>query len=94
MAGDDTTKRSGSLSRPSSRRVARKVPPWQWAGSGERPALRSLALLPACTAVLCAVALATAVSAAPAAVRTPLAWGAGVAAVVLVAAVLAAVHAR
>ncbi|MET7378443.1 ATP-binding protein [Streptomyces sp. NPDC005526] len=61
---------------------------------GERPALRALAPLPACTAVLSAVALATAVSAAPAAVRTPLAWGAGVAAVVLVAAVLLAVHAR
>ncbi|MFF8596895.1 ATP-binding protein [Streptomyces sp. NPDC015220] len=60
---------------------------------GERPTVRTLAPLPALTAVVSVAAVASAVSAAPASVRAPLAWGTGLAAVVLVAAVFLAVRA-
>ncbi|WP_037855133.1 sensor histidine kinase [Streptomyces sp. NRRL S-340] len=60
---------------------------------GERPTVRKLLPLPALTAVVSVAAVAGAVSAAPASVRTPLAWGAGAAAVVLVVAVFLAVRA-
>ncbi|MFB7594704.1 ATP-binding protein [Streptomyces sp. NPDC056160] len=60
---------------------------------GERPTVRSLAPLPALTAVVSVAAVAGAVSAAPASVRAPLAWGTGAAAAVLVVAVFLAVRA-
>ncbi|MFD8612462.1 sensor histidine kinase [Streptomyces sp. NPDC059631] len=60
---------------------------------GERSAVRTLVPLPAATALVCAAVVAGAVPAAPASVRTPLAWGAGFASVVLVAAVFWAVRA-
>ncbi|MFF9311637.1 ATP-binding protein [Streptomyces sp. NPDC014748] len=60
---------------------------------GERPTVRTLAPLPALTAVVSVAAVAGAVAAAPASVRAPLAWGGGLAAVVLVVVVLWAVRA-
>ncbi|GAB7059008.1 ATP-binding protein [Streptomyces mexicanus] len=60
---------------------------------GERPALRTLLLLPALTAVVALASVAALVSAAPASARAPLAWGTGGAAVVLVVAVFLAVRA-
>nr|BFD80978.1 ATP-binding protein [Streptomyces sp. Xyl84] len=60
---------------------------------GERPTVRKLLPLPALTAVVSVAAVAGSVSAAPASVRTPLAWGAGAAAVVLVVTVFLAVRA-
>ncbi|MFH8217912.1 sensor histidine kinase [Streptomyces sp. NPDC018057] len=60
---------------------------------GERSAVRTLVPLPAATALVCAAVVAGAVPAAPASARTPLAWGAGLASVVLVAAVFWAVRA-
>ncbi|WP_018569907.1 sensor histidine kinase [Streptomyces sp. PsTaAH-124] len=60
---------------------------------GERSAVRTLVPLPAATALVCAAVVAGTVPAAPASVRTPLAWGAGLASVVLVAAVFWAVRA-
>ncbi|MEU6478634.1 ATP-binding protein [Streptomyces sp. NPDC047017] len=61
--------------------------------SGERPTVRTLVPLPALTTVVSVAAVAGAVAAAPAPVRTPLAWGAGLAAAVLVVVVFLAVRA-
>ncbi|MFI2646019.1 sensor histidine kinase [Streptomyces sp. NPDC018610] len=60
---------------------------------GERPTVRTLAPLPALTAVVSVAAVAGAAAAAPASVRAPLALGTGLAAVVLVIAVFWAVRA-
>ncbi|MEU1408265.1 ATP-binding protein [Streptomyces sp. NPDC005728] len=59
---------------------------------GDRPSLRTLASALAASGVLSALALFAAVSTAPDAVRAPLVWGGGTAAVVLCAAVTAAAH--
>ncbi|MFG2965182.1 ATP-binding protein [Streptomyces sp. NPDC048288] len=60
---------------------------------GDRPSLRTLAPTLALTAVVSALAVFAAVTAAPATVRTPLALGASAAALLLCAAVTWAVHA-
>ncbi|MGW1254507.1 ATP-binding protein [Streptomyces sp. NPDC002513] len=60
--------------------------------SGERPALRAAAPAPLATAVIAGLAVAAAVLTAPKAVRVPLAWGGGAAALVLCAAVALAAH--
>ncbi|MEU2776949.1 ATP-binding protein [Streptomyces sp. NPDC007162] len=60
---------------------------------GDRPSLRTLAPTLALTAVVSALAVVAAVTAAPASVRTPLALGASAAALLLCAAVTWAVHA-
>ncbi|MER7834824.1 ATP-binding protein [Streptomyces sp. NPDC096040] len=59
---------------------------------GDRPALRTLVPTLALTAVVSALVVVAAVTAAPASVRTPLALGASAAALVLCAAVTWAVH--
>ncbi|WP_225097697.1 ATP-binding protein [Streptomyces sp. CoH27] len=61
---------------------------------GDRPSLRIFLTALAVTGALTALVVCAAVAAAPGSVRTPLAWGAGVAAVVLSTAVATAVHAR
>lgn len=61
---------------------------------GERPALRSVFPFALVTALLSATAVGAAVAVAPQSVRLPLAGGAGVAALLLTAAVAVAVHAR
>ncbi|WP_333492214.1 ATP-binding protein [Streptomyces camelliae] len=61
---------------------------------GDRPSLRIFLTALAVTGALTALVVCAAVAATPGSVRTPLAWGAGVAAVVLSAAVATAVHAR
>ncbi|MET8948366.1 ATP-binding protein [Streptomyces sp. NPDC004542] len=60
---------------------------------GERPVLRTIAPALALTGTLSALVIVTAVDLAPPSVRTPLAWGASAAALVLCAAVASAVHA-
>ncbi|AYN37970.1 histidine kinase [Streptomyces dangxiongensis] len=60
---------------------------------GERPSLRTFVSALALTGVLSALVVCTAVAVAPGSVRTPLAWGAGTAAVLLSAAVATAAHA-
>ncbi len=59
---------------------------------GDRPAFRTVAPVLLLTAVLSALAVVGAVAAAPSSVRTPLAWGASVAALLLCAAVALAAH--
>ncbi|MFI5676613.1 ATP-binding protein [Streptomyces cellulosae] len=59
---------------------------------GDRPAIRTVAPALLLTAVLSALAVVGAVAAAPSSVRTPLAWGASVAALLLCAAVALAAH--
>ncbi|MFF0139009.1 ATP-binding protein [Streptomyces sp. NPDC005227] len=61
--------------------------------SGERPTLRAIAPPVLTAAALAAIAVLAAVLLAPAAARTPLAWGLGTAAVLLCAAVAVAVRA-
>ncbi|MGW7237817.1 ATP-binding protein [Streptomyces sp. NPDC054804] len=61
--------------------------------TGDRPALRTLVLTLAPTAVVSALVVVAAVTAAPPSVRTPLTLGAGAAALVLCAAVTWAAHA-
>ncbi|MEU8789905.1 ATP-binding protein [Streptomyces sp. NPDC048643] len=61
--------------------------------SGERPALRAVAPPVLAAAALAAIAVVAAVLLAPAAARTPLAWGLGSAAVLLCAAVAVAARA-
>ncbi|MFI2205076.1 ATP-binding protein [Streptomyces sp. NPDC020192] len=61
---------------------------------GDRPSLRTFLTALAVTGALSALVVCVAVAAAPGSVRTPLAWGAGVAAVVLSAAVADAVQTR
>ncbi|MFF4394049.1 ATP-binding protein [Streptomyces sp. NPDC001480] len=60
---------------------------------GERPTFRTIAPALALTGILSAFVVVTAVDLAPPSVRTPLAWGASAAALVLCAAVVSAVHA-
>ncbi|UFR00558.1 histidine kinase [Streptomyces sp. Go40/10] len=60
---------------------------------GDRPSLRTFVSALAVTGVLSALAVFAAVAVAPGSVRTPLAWGAGAAAVVLSVAVATAAHA-
>ncbi|MEV2217115.1 ATP-binding protein [Streptomyces sp. NPDC050997] len=59
---------------------------------GDRPAFRTVAPALLLAAVLSALAVAGAVAAAPSSVRTPLAWGASAAALLLCAAVTLAAH--
>ncbi|WP_037682753.1 ATP-binding protein [Streptomyces cellulosae] len=59
---------------------------------GDRPAFRTVAPALLLTAVLSALAVVGAVAAAPSSVRTPLAWGASAAALLLCAAVALAAH--
>ncbi|MDH6628928.1 signal transduction histidine kinase [Streptomyces sp. LBL] len=60
--------------------------------SGDRPVFRTVAPALLLTAALSALAVAGAVAAAPSSVRTPLAWGASAAALLLCAAVALAAH--
>ncbi|MEU6549295.1 ATP-binding protein [Streptomyces sp. NPDC046915] len=60
---------------------------------GERPTFRTIAPALALTGILSAFVIVTAVDLAPTSVRTPLAWAASAAALVLCAAVASAVHA-
>lgn len=60
---------------------------------GERPTFRSIAPALALTGILSALVVVTVVDLAPPSVRTPLAWGASAAALVLCAAVASTVHA-
>ncbi|WP_405615425.1 ATP-binding protein [Streptomyces sp. NBC_00076] len=59
---------------------------------GDRPALRAVAPAPLLAAVLSALAVAGAVTAAPSSIRTPLAWSASATALLLCAAVALAAH--
>ncbi|MFF6997513.1 ATP-binding protein [Streptomyces sp. NPDC008313] len=60
--------------------------------SGDRPTLRAVAPALLLTALVAAIAVAVAVRLAPDSARTPLAWGAGTAALLLCAAVAVAAH--
>ncbi|MET7698050.1 ATP-binding protein [Streptomyces sp. NPDC005485] len=62
-------------------------------GSGERPTFRAVAPVPLIVAVLAAPAAGVAVALAPDSVRTPLAWGAGAALLLLCTAIASASHA-
>ncbi|WP_369235231.1 ATP-binding protein [Streptomyces sp. R21] len=62
-------------------------------GSGERPTFRAVAPVPLIAAVLAAPAAGVAVALAPDSVRTPLAWGAGAAVLLLCTAIASAAHA-